>query len=486
MWRQGAVVGLLAIALLCGVASGQVPNGPEIQRQNQLQQLQQYELDTRENLDSSIPATQRALFDYGGYFSPQFFSTDDTNNNNHVLREYDLVGYLRADFDGVNEVFLRARAQYNDYNPGDSFDGLGSRLINPDFDRAYYKFDLQRYESLYNGTQINGDVNVELGRDLVYWGNGLAMAEVIDGAMPTFSMGNLSLAMVAGVTPVRTVDIQPDRPDFDHNTKRGFYGGMLTANVGSQHPYIYAVAQQDYNNHDELVDDAFTTEYRYNSNYLGVGSSGAISDHLHYGVEMVYESGNTLSDSSQVQGQILVPIPQVRDNIDAYAADVKLDYVPQNEHNSRFTVEGIAATGSEARGLTNTTFNGNAPGTLDRAFNAFGLLSTGLAFGAPVSNLVVVRAGASTFPFSDIASLKRLQLGGDVYLFNKADSTAPIDEPTNPGFNYLGWEPDIYLNWEVASDVTVTARYGAFIPSSKAFPSDATRQFVYGGVTFAF
>jgi hypothetical protein len=102
----GAVAGVL----LCGAASAQV-NPADLARQNRIQQLQQFELDTRLVADTAIPPTQRALFDYGGYFSPQYFSIDDSSHNNHGLRDYQLVGYFRADFDGANEVFVRGSTQ---------------------------------------------------------------------------------------------------------------------------------------------------------------------------------------------------------------------------------------------------------------------------------------------------------------------------------------------------------------------------------------
>ena len=89
-----------------------------------------------------IPPGQRLFLDYGGYFSFDYLSIDDAAHNNHGLRQYELVGYVRANLDGAQEIFLRARTDYRDYNPGDSFDGFGSRLIDPDFDRAYYRIDL--------------------------------------------------------------------------------------------------------------------------------------------------------------------------------------------------------------------------------------------------------------------------------------------------------------------------------------------------------
>jgi hypothetical protein len=282
------------------------------------------------------------------------------------------------------------------------------------------------------------------------------------------------------------VDFEPDRPEFDVSTRRGFFGAMLSIALGQQHPYIYGLIQRDYNDRNLSVIGPIVTRYSYNSDYFGVGCSGEISDHLKYGVEATIEGGNDLSTSSQVEGFMLVPVPQTRDSIYAYAADGKIDYVPQDIHNSRITIEGIIASGDEDRGLTNTTFNGNAPGTSDRAFNGFGLLSTGLAFGAAVSNLMVLRVGPSTFPFPESDMFHRLQVGTDVYLFGKQNSKAPIDEPTNPGVRYLGWEPDLYVNWEITSDITLTARYGAFFGNAAAFFDPHARQFLYTGATFAF
>ena len=127
------------------------------------------------------------------------------------------------------------------------------------------------------------------------------MGEVIDGVMPKFVWGPLTLSTVAGDTPLRTVDIQPDRPAFSFNTDRGFFGAMLTVTLGSQHPYVYGLVQRDWNSQSESNINGIITRYAYNSDYIGAGSTGSITDHLQYGVEGVFECGNTLSDSSAVE-----------------------------------------------------------------------------------------------------------------------------------------------------------------------------------------
>ena len=325
---------------------------------------------------------------------------------------------------------------------------------------------------------------------MVYWGNGLVLGETVDGVMPVASAGPVSVSGVAGVTPTRTVDITPDRPEFSYNTRRGFYGALVSLAVGDQHPYLYGLVQRDYNSHNESTIGPITTRYSYNSDYLGIGSTGPITDHLRYGIETAAEFGDTLSNSSRVvlAGDIptLDQLHQTRDFIQAYASDLKLDYLPQDANNSRFSAEGIFASGDRDRGLTNTTNNGNRPNTPDRAFNAFGLLNTGLAFAAPPSNLLVLRVGASTFPLYNLGYFKRLQVGTDLFIFGRPNAAAPIDEVTDKGSSYLGWEPDVYVNWQLVSDVTIALRYGAFVPNPSAFADARSRQFLYLGATFAF
>ena len=182
----------------------------------------------------------------------------------------------------------------------------------------------------------------------------------------------------------------------------------------------------------------------------------------------------------------LVPLPQTNDNISAWATDARVDYLFKDPRRSRIGAEVIIASGDSDRFNNSTdTFGGNKQNTNDQAFNAFGLLNTGLAFAPAVSNLLAFRVGGSTFPLPDMGVVKRMQLGTDVFIYNKFNSNAPIDEPTS-NETYLGWEPDIYMNWQITSDVTLVLRYGVFFPNSDAFPSDDARQYFYGGVTYAF
>src|SRR5206468_419447 len=94
-----------------------------IQRENRIAELQRLEFDRRIRANNDIPPGQRVLFDYGGYVSGNYVSLDDAVNDNHVLREYDGIGYVRLNIDGAQELFVSARIGYQDFNDGDSFSG---------------------------------------------------------------------------------------------------------------------------------------------------------------------------------------------------------------------------------------------------------------------------------------------------------------------------------------------------------------------------
>jgi hypothetical protein len=311
----------------------------------------------------------------------------------------------------------------------------------------------------------------------------LVLSQVLDATLLDLEYGPFTLELIGALTPRRTVDFDSSRPHFDDNTFRGFYGAMLSTKVEQHRPFAYALFQQDYNHDYSSTLGVISTKYDYYSYYLGIGSSGSLTDRLIYGVEAVYEGGSTLSNS--FDQSTFFPQTQEKDQISAWAADARLDYLLGDQRHSRFSFETILASGDPDRFNSSTTFGGNRAGTKDHAFNAFGLLNTGLAFSPTVSNLMAFRVGASTFPFPDSRRFGRLQVGSDFFVFNKMREDGGIDETTNSG-RYFGVEPDIYMNWQMTSDVTLVLRYGVFFPNGDVVQNDDTRQFFYGGLTFAF
>jgi hypothetical protein len=473
------------VAVLTFASAAHAQGQPDLERFNR--QLELIERNTLMQVDQGLSLDQRALFEYGGYFNFGYLSADDNNNDNHILRQYEILGYARFNPDGgANEFFLRGVWGWQDFNPGDSFNGEGDQPIDGELDVYYYKFDLARYQAAYYGKKIDYNLVIKAGSDLVTWGNGLSLSVNVTGLNAIVSWGGNDVTLLAGVTPTRTVDWDSSRPAFDYDTRRGFYGAMISRDVSGHRPYVYGLMERDYNyNHNVSQTGPITTDFDYNAYYIGIGSTGPIGDRMIYGVEAVYEGGNNLSNSFTTAGPFLQPIPQTRDEVQAWAADARLDYLFPGINHSRLSCEAILASGDSDRGTATNTFNGNTPNTKDNGFNSLGLINTGLAFAPAVSNLLAFRVGGSTIPLPEMGALRRMQVGTDVFIYNKMLTDAPIDEPSNDQ-RFLGWEPDFFVNWQITSDVTVVGRYGIFFPNGAAFESDQPRQYIYGGVTYAF
>ena len=483
--------GLWAVPLmlsLAGPALGQV----ELKKfQRQLEQIQR---DTKMSVSSEVPPGQRALIDYGGFYTFNFLAIDDIGQETHILRQSNLTRYARVNIDGVHEFFLRVRTTYRDFNTGDAFDGHGDDWVESTLDRGHYRFNLGRAVEAYEGRKIDGNLTIQVGRQLVHWANGLTLIQEIDGGQVTVKRGRFTLATVAGRSRTSVTDIDSSRPGFSSDTNRGFYGGMLAYEVTPRHkPYVYGLVQVDDNDSDVLLfdtsgtpgdtSDDVVTRFDYDSYYIGVGSNGSIGDQMLYGVELVYEGGEGLSNS--FDPDTVEQVSQTHEDIQAFAADVRVDYLLTDPNRTRLSGEIIIATGDTDRLTTSNTFGGNQPGTHDHAFNGFGLINTGLAFSPEVSNLLLFRLGASTFPLPNHPSFKRLQVGANLFIINKLNRSAPIDEATN-GKTYLGIEPDVYANWQVKSDVSLTVRYGVFFPGDAIATDHDTRHFFFTGVTVAF
>ena len=115
-----------------------------------------------------------------------------------------------------------------------------------------------------------------------------------------------------------------------------------------------------------------------------------------------------------------------------------------------------------------------------------GLPANGFAFNPAVSNLIMLRAGVSGYPVQGTGMASRIQVGGEVYAFGKMLTRGPIDESTSHD-RYLGFEPDVYVNWRVLEDVTFQGRYGVFVPGQAIDDTnDGLRQFLYLSVTYSF
>jgi hypothetical protein len=468
---------LLGVALALSLNAAAFGQEELVRFQKQLEQIQR---DTRTMITPDLPIDQRAFIDGGGYLSEYFFAIDDFNGRTHVLRQTDLNLYGRVNIDGVHQFFVRGHVAYQDFDKNDSFNGKGDQTVGPFLERAIYRFDLARYYGAYEGETIDYNLTLDAGRQLIHWANGLVLSQDIDGGVVTGTWGKFSLQAIGGRTDPHQVDIDSSRPAFDNHTKRDFFGAMATYDLTvDHHPFVYGLVQQDRNG-DEV--GANGGRFDYNTYYVGFGSTGSLFDNVVYGLEAAYEGGSGLSSAD-------FGVPQTEEDVSAFAADARVDYLFNDEHNSRLSAEVVIATGDNDRLFsTNNTVGGNKPGTTDNAFNGFGLINTGLAFAPTVSNLAMLRVGASTYPIRDTDWFHKLQVGVDLFFYNELTPSAPGSQPERRGSNaWLGFEADFYANWQITSDLSVALRYGVFMPDSGTLASDSDfRHFFFSGLTLAF
>ena len=373
--------------------------------------LQQLQRGQQAQFDQQFPADQRALIDYGGYLTFSYLSFDDAAHDNHGLRRYELVGYGLLNLDNVNQFYVRGRSDYYDYNPGDGFE-QGDHLEGR-FEEAWYRFDFQQDQAAYHGRHISDNLTFKAGRQFVDWGNGLTLDQYVDGGTAQLRTGVVTIDALAAVTVRETVDFDISRPHFFDDTHRGFFGARLTVPVAAQNPYAYILLQRDYDRNEPLNAHVIPTRYDYDSYYAGIGSNGPLSDRVAYGAEFCFEGGHTLSNS--YDPSTLNPVGQRSDRIEAYAADLHVDYLPGDVHRSKLSTEAVLASGGPDRVYTSATFGGNRPGAVDHAFNSLGVIYTGVAFNPQVSNLMMLRLGASTYPI-DQSMFRRLQVGADLFV----------------------------------------------------------------------
>jgi hypothetical protein len=476
--RPHSLAAAAAAALLAEPSPAQ-DEGEVVQRLER--QLRELDRAFRLEIPEGATLSDRLLLDYGASLQFGVYSIDDAGSEDHVLRQSDGRAWVRAELDGVHRFFARARFRYDDWNSGDDFDGRGDELDDPIGERWWYELDLRG----------GGDGrDLKLGKQFVEWGNGLALSDLLIGAVATADLGGLQLSLLAADTPVTDfVDVDGSRPSFDRNTKRRFLGAQLAMREDGVAPFVHVLSQADHNDRDsttfqDALGQLYATSLEYDSTYVGLGARGTLGEATSWRAEVDWETGRALSSPIDLGG---VPGTQTQETIRAFAFAAALAHAVGDERDSRVDLELIAGSGDDDRLDSADTFGGNRTGTIDKAWNGFGYLNTGLALAPEPSNLVIVRAGGVTSPLLDWgADVARLRAVLDGYLFLKIESDAPINVPTVTK-RLVGGEVDLGFDWNVHSDLSLNFRWGLFLPGD-AMPTgqDGTRQVLFLGITYAF
>ncbi len=451
----GAVVVSLVLAAASAVSA---------QDQNKLlEEERRKAMDARPRGDEDF--RQPLLWDAGGWVHAELITLDDPpEKEERTLRYLDLRLWGELRLDRTYTAYLRVQTDYTDYNSGDQFEG------DDDDTFRFLYVDQAWVEADWSTSDV--DFVVRAGRQFVSLGRGLLFNQVAYAGVVDWAQGAWSARLFGAHSIIHDDDIDQSLPNAD-DSRRFFVGGEVDyALDGNHRAYVLALVERDLNDEDP---EAAGQDWGYNATYLGAGVRGALGRDLGYHLEAVYEFGESVAGGSTET-----------EDIQAFSLTALVEYRFAVETSPTVLFEYLYGSGDGDRGSVTDQGAGNAAGTDDEGFLAFGFLQTGYSLFPRVSNIHILRLGGSLRPLEAHDLFRYLEVGVFGYLYRKAESSAPISDPRSfLDDSDVGSEIDLFLRWRITSDVGLGVNFGRFLPGD-AYEDTDGRTFFSAGLTYGF
>jgi hypothetical protein len=415
----------------------------------------------------------RLLFDYGAWIDFRYTNYKNDDNDSSVqdtLREtfeadnrfwlkVNIKPPVDAAYDNEHIVYFRFKDLYIKRFPEDEtgdYDREG-----PHLDYAYTILDFNPYK-------------VEVGRRYFNVGRGIAYSNVNDGFQINYLRPRWNFGVLAAHTLPHEDNIDASVPGFSKDSDRYYFAlGVGYAGIPKHQLYSYFLTQRDFS--DEEPNDP-DQQFTYNSEYLGIGAKGDIAPHLDYWVEIIRQSGKSYVFDTNA-----------KNDVDALAADLGIQYQWDGTMQPRASVEYAYGSGDSERASVTDTEGGNLSGD-DNNFLYFGYFPAGYALAPRLSNIHIYRIGFSFNPLAKYRLLKNLSFGFDYFRYLKDKSEGGIsDIEATANSHDIGSEMDLTIAWQILSDLQWSLSYGHFMPGD-AFLDTADDADVYfsNSLTFTF
>ena len=465
------LTGLLVAGVAVGVLAASSPAQPR--PEEVFQRTLFLERDIRERLEREVPPEQKALIEWGGFYVPSYTYYDDIDGGHAHLTRQDLRLWTQIYAGEVHRIFARMRLDYVDFAAGDAQGFRQHDLGGPNLEIGYYELNLTAAAQKYWGRKWPVQVVGRAGRQYIEVGRGIALGKILDAGLFEIDAKDFAFTGFAGRSIESEDNIDRSVPGFTRS-RRTFYGGELRLTGLERHePYVYFVLQRDWS--EEKPVTRFQ-DYRYDSQYYGIGDRGSLASNLRYEVEAVWEKGRSVANGQQ----------DADEPIRAFAFDAEVDYYMDHPLRPVFTGEYGYASGDGDRGRATTAFLGNTMGTDDDAYQGFGYVNSGLALGARFTNLQFLRVGGRFTPYEKKTGAGRIDVGGDYYWLFKTDKDGPIsDFRAVDTSGDVGQEIDVFVEWRILSDLSWSIRYGRFFPG-QAYGDRKPRDFLFTALNFSF
>lgn len=440
-----------------------------------LNQRREIQLENDRRRQADLPPAQRFRIDYGGWFDSYIFLFDDGYESSRTFRQNDLRFWFGFSADeGIHDGYLRVRTSYTDFNYGDSFTRNEDDLDGPNLERGWYQLDIARMIRKYGESEMPLELKMKVGRELVQPGTGYAIAIPLDAVQLQSEFAGFESTFTAGKTPASLENIDRSRPVADHSYRNFFIFEEKYKGFDKHTPFVYYAWQNDGTGEDP---PNLLQAYRYNSQYIGFGSSGELVKNLRYSTEWVIERGTSYGNDRFLH----------TDDIKAWGFDNLIEYLFDHETKPTIAAEYMFASGDPDRlGSPTNAAGGNRNDHVDNSFIGFGFRDTGLVLAPRLSNIHIWRLGGSFRPLPRVEVAKDLELGTNCFLYAKDQGTGAIsDTLADRESSYVGWEMDYYANYRVTSDLSLTVRYGVFFPGT-AYSDQSNRTFLLTGLSWSF
>ncbi len=438
------------------------------------EQEKRLEEKAREEVDQAPSHQLKSPFihtDYGGWVNfryNRFYNEDNDESASDSLRTYNYwdtrlwfkLTLMPEILNGhEHAVYVRLKDRYitrSGNAPGERYD-----ISGPHLDYAYTILDFR-------------PVWVEAGRRYFNIGKGIVYSDINDGVQINFKKPGFNAGLFASQTLPHQSNIDASVPGYDKDSDRHFYGlGLGYTGIPRQSLYGFVLSQRDLSDEDP---NNSSQNYTYNSEYFGIGMKGKIGRLWSYWTEFIEENG-----SSRIFGT------DERKNVRAYAADTEIVFSPPIKTYPRFSLEYAFGSGDSDRISVTDTQSGNRAGG-DNNFLYFGYAPTGYALAPRLSNLHMLKAGMTSYPFGESRLFKNLNISLEYYQFFKNRKSGGIsDLEATEIARDIGKEVDLSMRWRVLSDLTLSVEYGHFMPGrSYADSADNPQDFFSLGLIHTF
>jgi hypothetical protein len=413
------------------------------------------------------------LADYGAWIDLRYTNYKDDDNDStadDTLREtfeadnrfwlkLNIKPPVDASYDNEHVVYVRLKDLYLKRFPEDTtgdYDHDG-----PHLDYAYTILDLHPYK-------------MEIGRKYFNIGRGIVYSNVNDGLQINYLRPKWNIGVLAAHTLPHEDNIDTSVPGYSKDSDRYYFAvGVGYAGIPGHQLYGYSLVQRDFSYEEP---NNLNQEFRYDSEYLGLGSKGTIIQNWDYWAEIIKQSGE-----SHIWGT------NEASDVDAWAANIGSEYSWEVKSRPRFSLEYAYGSGDSERTSVTDTQGGNLSGK-DNNFLYFGYFPSGYALAPRLSNIHIYRTGVSIQPFEQKHLLKNLMLGVDYFWYFKDKSEGGMSDPEAVADSHdIGRELDLKLSWQLLSDLTWSVNYGFFIPGDAYLDSANDRNHYFSqGLTVTF